>query len=516
MFGIPTILSTLVLAALPTSSETTLLFFTTPGCGPCRQIAPLVQELGQQGYPVQMIDAAQQPEIVQRLGVDRFPTFLMLSKGEIVDRVVGGGDPVVMKSRILRMFESAAEHQRKISLQQAPPSSVAAVVPAISSAASQSALVVPAFTPVMSSSEPTPTIVPASFTQSAASFEVPRASSSNESDPSWIASSVKLRVDDERGHSWGTGTIIDTRNGEALVLTCGHIFRESQGKGKTEVHLFNKNSNVRVFGQCLYFDLDLDLALVVVTPPCPVRAIPVAPASYQVRSGQQVLSVGCDGGADPTLRNHQILSTDRIGTPSDVPTPFHYIQISGAPVGGRSGGGLFGEEGYLLGVCNTADPVANDGHFVPPHIIRHFLKQKNLSAVYESPSLVDSNPISRSDDPATPNATSLQPLQPLREPSMQSEPSPHREEINNIEQATIDEIKRRTQDGDEVILIVRSRRNPEIPSDVIVLNGVSDQFIDSLAKRPQSNAGYNPIILSSAVPSPTPGSVPVTYPVQHR
>ena len=493
MFGVPTILSTLVLAALPTPSDSALLFLTTPGCGACRQVAPLVQELHQKGYPVRIIDAAEQPQIVKQLGVDRFPTFLMISGGEIVDRVVGGDDPVVMQPRILRMFESAAEHQRRIASKQPP--AVASTTP--------TSAVAPAFAPIGRSWAQVheSTVVPAMFTT-----PIP-----NESDLTWIASSVKLRVDDEQGHSWGTGTIIDTRNGEALILTCGHIFRDSLGKGTIDVHLFNKNSNIRVSGQCLYYDLDLDLALVSIAPPCPVRAIPVAPATYQVQSGQQVLSVGCDGGADPTVRNHQILSIDRIGTANNAPTPFHYIQISGAPVGGRSGGGLFGKEGYLLGVCNTADPVANDGHFVPPHIIRYFLQQKNLSAVYEAPSLVDSHPIHRTiEQPPV-----MTPLQPLKVASSPSDPilefkSEQRSTgINNIEQATLDEIKRRTQDGDEVILIVRSRRNPEIPSDVIVLNGVSDQFIETLAKQPKPSG-------IPLTPVPSPGAVPVTYPVQYR
>ena len=38
--------------------------------------------------------------------------------------------------------------------------------------------------------------------------------------------------------SLGTGTVIDCRQGEALILTCGHIFRDSAGKGRIEVDLF--------------------------------------------------------------------------------------------------------------------------------------------------------------------------------------------------------------------------------------------------------------------------------------
>ena len=57
------------------------------------------------------------------------------------------------------------------------------------------------------------------------------------SDATLIAASVRLRVEDADGHSCGSGTIIDARGGEALILTCGHIFRDSKGKGRIEVDL---------------------------------------------------------------------------------------------------------------------------------------------------------------------------------------------------------------------------------------------------------------------------------------
>jgi hypothetical protein len=339
-------------------------------------------------------------------------------------------------------------------------------------------------------------------------------------------SSVKLRVDANNGHDWGTGTIIDTREGEALILTCGHIFRESNGQGNIEVHLFGNNSTVRVPGQYLFHDLEIDLGLVIVRSlPCPVRAVPIAPVSYRIQPSQQAWSVGCDNGGSPTVRAHQVMSIDRISTSRTNSVPFHYIQVSGAPVGGRSGGGLFSAEGYLIGVCNTADPAVNDGHFVPPHIIRHVLDKMNLAQVHQNPSLGESP-----KQPALAVLTPLTPIEPMSNtpvpntlptvPPMAaaSPPLPMYAEnmtgISREEQATLEEIKRRKQDGDEVILIVRSRRNPEIPSDVIILNGTSDQFVEALVKNPPGNPGYNPVIFSShdsGQPARQPVSLPVRY-----
>ena len=334
-----------------------------------------------------------------------------------------------------------------------------------------------------------------------------------------ITSSVKLRVDDANGHSWGTGTIIDTRQSpysptgqEALILTCGHIFRESQGQGYVEVHLFGENSIVRVYGRCVFYDLEIDLALVAIAPPGPVRAIPIAPEGYQIQPFQQVWSVGCDHGGHPTLRTHQIMSVDRISTPRENRVPFHHIQVSGAPVSGRSGGGLFSANGYLIGVCSTACPTVNDGHFVPPHMIRHVLDKTNLAFVYQNPSLGE--PLRQPPPPMQLAAlTPLVPLAPL-EPiptvppmAMASVPAPmfadNQIDMRQIgmvqggmvqggmgqvgtEQGNMNQegIERHKQDGSEAIVIIRSPRNPEIPSDVIAMNRASEGFLVALVDSP--------------------------------
>jgi hypothetical protein len=322
-----------------------------------------------------------------------------------------------------------------------------------------------------------------------------------------IASSVKLRVDDGRGHSWGTGTIIDVRQSphsptgqEALILTCGHIFRESQGQGYVEAHLFSENSTVRVYGRCIFYDLEIDLALVAIAPPVPVRAAPIAPEGYQVQPFQQVWSVGCDHGGHPTIRTHQIMSVDRISTPRENRVPFHYVQVSGAPVSGRSGGGLFSANGYLIGVCNTACPTINDGHFVPPHMIRHVLDTLNLSFVYQKPSLGE--PPRQTPPPMELAAlTPLAPLVPLDSiptapPVVMAMPAPMFAE-NQVNAGQVDvgqgnlnreKIERRTQDGAEAIVIIRSPRNPEIPSDVIAMNRASERFLDALVNSPTQPA----------------------------
>jgi S1-C subfamily serine protease len=538
MFGIQAILSTLILAAIPAPQEATLLFVTTPGCELCRQLTPLVKEIAEMGFSVETVDAAQHPDLVRdQFHVQMFPTFLMLSQDRIVDRVVGGGNPITLKPRILYMFERASQQKNNEIIQ------ASFVTPSpLPSHSTERTLKI--------NENDTKNFAKNAIkddAENSVNDSVRNSAGNSEKFSSWITSSVKLRVDADNTHSWGTGTIIDTRKGEALILTCGHIFRDSQGKGKIEVHLFGQNSSVRVFGRCLYYDLEIDLALVAIVPPCPVRAIPIAPPQYQILPEQRVVSIGCDGGANPTVREHYVLSTNRIGTPQKNVLPFHYIQVHGAPVSGRSGGGLFTENGYLIGVCNTADPIQNDGHFVPPSIIRHVLQSMQLSEIYENPSLVDHSsvpsmpaiPDSAAAIPAranpviaipvsSPQPPQLEPLKMVTQPIHAVVPAAvHLEQtaengMDAKQRATLDEIKRRKQDGDEVILIVRSRRNPEHPYDMIILDGASDQFIDALAKQEPvpNNSSYNPVIFSShEIPNPNlrpPSSIPQSLPIADR
>ena len=90
-----------------------------------------------------------------------------------------------------------------------------------------------------------------------------------------MAATVRLKVEDATGYGFGTGTIIDTHDNEALVVTCGHLFRESQGKGVISADVFTGAAD-SCPGQLIACDLDRDIALVSVRVPASVRAAPVA------------------------------------------------------------------------------------------------------------------------------------------------------------------------------------------------------------------------------------------------
>ena len=74
------------------SKEPVLVDFWAAWCGPCRVIAPTVEELAveyQGRMKVVKVDVDQNQEIAIRYGVQSIPTLMVFKDGKMVERVLG-------------------------------------------------------------------------------------------------------------------------------------------------------------------------------------------------------------------------------------------------------------------------------------------------------------------------------------------------------------------------------------------------------------------------------------------
>ncbi|MFP6766721.1 MAG: trypsin-like peptidase domain-containing protein, partial [Planctomycetaceae bacterium] len=331
-----------------------------PGCLACQRMSPVVAKLKREGYSIRVLDIRRAPRLARQLNIKLLPTFVLVEKGRAVRRIVGA----TTESRLRELVSSARA--------SGPGSTTDS--PSSRRGLDRFARPVPADKAGKVDRQDSPVV----------RAKLEAATSATSSGP--MSSCVRLRLEQPDGHEFASGTVIGSRPGRAIILTCGHLFRsfraEKDSRGtpgsasRLIVDIFDGRRSKAYFARLLGYDLESDVGLVEIAAPRVLPVARVSSAANGLTTGQRLLSFGCNGGERPTRSLVTVTQMNRYLGPDN-------IECTGVPLQGRSGGGLFDAAGRVVGVCFAADPTYQRGLYAGLKPIQDLLVRCRLTSLFK-------------------------------------------------------------------------------------------------------------------------------------
>lgn len=89
------------------SEKPVVIDFWAEWCGPCRMVAPIIEELAAE-YEGRVVvgkcDVEENDDITMKYGVRNIPTIIFLKGGQLVDKQVGAASKDALKAKIEKLL----------------------------------------------------------------------------------------------------------------------------------------------------------------------------------------------------------------------------------------------------------------------------------------------------------------------------------------------------------------------------------------------------------------------------
>ncbi len=359
------------------SEQPTILEFSASWCGPCKEMKPQIELLKSKSYPIRVLDVDEHPDLARNYRVGSVPCFVVVDPD---GKELGRSEGLQHASKLASSFRQLKTEW----LERTSKTRDLAGADAIPENEDLKRDI-----DRMRAEE-----------KGDSNASAPIAAGKSENPRPW-ETVVRIVVHGGGMMGFGSGTIVESNERESIILTCAHIFKIDGARQQFGPKQFPRQVTVDLFdgrlagpkgqqvataqrnipARVIDYDFQSDVGLIAISPGFKLPASPVVPANWKPSPDMAMYTAGCSGGRDATVWTTKVINPNSRLLLNNQ--PYEAVECEHEPIQGRSGGGLFTENGFVAGVCDMAVVGGKRGLYATPKSIHTLLARNDLDRIYK-------------------------------------------------------------------------------------------------------------------------------------